>query len=100
MYYKNYLLILLAAILLAACTSAKEIMAPDGGVVYKINCDGLSLDWHHCYQKAEKICQGHGYNFVRRNHGNFDIKISTAEEAQNVSGYGDNISRYTFIRCK
>lgn len=99
MNYRNLLLILACSIILMACAGAEKIVIPDGGVVYRITCDSLSLDWDDCYKKADKVCEGRGYSFVRRNHGKFDQQISTAKEAQNVAGYGNDITRYTFIRC-
>jgi hypothetical protein len=90
---------LVCSLLLIACTGAEEILTPDGRVVYKINCDSLSLDWDDCYKKADKVCDGRGYTFIRRDHGKFDLEISTAKEAQNTAGYGNDITRYTFIQC-
>lgn len=54
-------------LLLAGCTTTKEIRRPDGTVEYLIAC-GASLGWNICYDKANQICPG-GYTTLAEDAG-------------------------------
>lgn len=54
-------------LLLAGCTTTKEIRHPEGTVEYLIAC-GASLGWNICYDKANQICLG-GYTTLAEDAG-------------------------------
>lgn len=57
--------VLLAAALLAGCTRARPVTAPDGGQGYAIDCSGIQHQLADCYARATKACPS-GYNVLSR----------------------------------
>jgi len=58
--------LLLTAVLLCGCATAKKIYTPEGKEGYSINCSGSALNWGMCYEKAGKICGSKGYEVLEK----------------------------------
>ena len=56
------LLVALLVLALAGCTSAKQITTPDGRQGYTVECAGTVLTWDDCFERADELCKGRGYD--------------------------------------
>lgn len=54
-------IIILVALTLTACATAKETYTPSGEKGYTINCSGTAANWGMCSQKAGELCGPAGY---------------------------------------
>jgi hypothetical protein len=53
-------------LVLASCTSAKQITTPDGRQGYTVGCGGSLLSWEDCFERASEICGGRSYDVFTR----------------------------------
>ena len=58
--------LLLIAILLGGCATAKKTYTSDGKEGYSITCSGSALNWGMCYEKAGEICGSKGYEVLEK----------------------------------
>lgn len=73
---KKILLISIAIMTLAACTTTTQINRGDGKKQFLIAC-GSATPWSVCYEKANAVCPS-GYNDVSKD-GGFNRKELTVE---------------------
>jgi hypothetical protein len=52
--------------LLAGCTTNREIYTPDGRRGQAIQCPGTANSWNGCYARAGEICGPRGYDIISR----------------------------------
>src|SRR5215468_1453520 len=60
------LLVTLLGLALASCTSVKQITTPDGRQGYTVACSGSVLTWEDCFERADLLCKGRGYDVYTR----------------------------------
>ena len=60
------LLVATLVLALAGCTSAKPITTPDGRQGYTVECSGTVLTWDDCFERADDLCKGRGYDVFTR----------------------------------
>lgn len=88
--------LILAASLIAGCTTQKTIYLPDGRQGHAIDCSGTAMTWGDCYARAGSICRAKGY----------DILSKEGEESSSVAGTqygvfgGTSMKRSLVIACK
>jgi len=88
--------LLLIAVLLSGCATAKKTYTSDGKEGYSINCSGSALNWGMCYEKAGEICGSKGYEVLEKS-GDKGAMLS----GNQFGIYGGSvINRSMIIKCK
>ena len=82
--------------LLAGCASTPRTYAPDGRRSYSVNCSGLARDWSICYERAERLCDGRGYDVIAVN-GDLGARVS--DSPQTLVG-ATTVGRNLDVACK
>ncbi|WCM53058.1 hypothetical protein OH720_08605 [Pseudomonas sp. WJP1] len=60
------LVVLMAMLALASCTSNARTHAMRGVSGIEVDCSGLGSGWERCQKRAGKECKGAGYKVVAR----------------------------------
>lgn len=60
----NYGWLVLGALLLGGCATARVLKAPDGTEIHAITCDGFGASIQTCREKAVAICSPRNYTVV------------------------------------
>ena len=94
-------LILLAAVVLAGCTTSREIIGPDGAKLFSINCNGTARDISYCYEKAGELCGAAGYEVINTDGSSSPMLIANRMPggAFNMTGVSI-VTRNVMARCK
>ena len=93
---RTRLLLPLLLLLLAGCTSAKQVYTPDGRQGYTIDCSAYRLTWSACFERASDLCGARGY----------DILTSVGEPGAQIAGSpqfvggSTTMNRSMVIACK
>ncbi|WP_448110438.1 hypothetical protein [Pseudomonas lini] len=62
----NKLIVVIAVLTLAGCTTSAKTHAVRGVSGVEIDCSGLGSGWEKCHKRAAKECKGAGYKVVVR----------------------------------
>jgi hypothetical protein len=62
----NRLVVVMAVLVLAGCTTSARTHAMRGVSGIEIDCSGLGSGWERCEKRAVKECKGAGYKVVTR----------------------------------
>ena len=62
----NKLIVVVAMLVLAGCTTNAKTHAVRGVSGIEVDCSGLGSEWDRCYKRAAKECKGVGYKVVAR----------------------------------
>jgi hypothetical protein len=62
----NKLIVVIAVLTLAGCTTSAKTHAVRGVSGIEIDCSGLGSGWERCHKRAAKECKGAGYKVVVR----------------------------------
>ncbi|WP_448093721.1 hypothetical protein [Pseudomonas lini] len=62
----NKLIVVIAVLTLAGCTTSAKIHAVRGVSGIEIDCSGLGSGWEKCHKRAARECKGAGYKVVVR----------------------------------
>jgi hypothetical protein len=62
----NKLIVVIAVLTLAGCTTSAKTHAVRGVSGIEIDCSGLGSGWERCHKRAVKECKGAGYKVVVR----------------------------------
>ena len=62
----NKLIVVMAVLTLAGCTTSAKTHAVRGVSGIEIDCSGLGSGWEKCHKRAAKECKGAGYKVVVR----------------------------------
>ncbi|MBK5301867.1 MULTISPECIES: hypothetical protein [Gammaproteobacteria] len=62
----NKLIVVIAVLTLAGCTTSAKTHAVRGVSGIEIDCSGLGSGWEKCHKRAAKECKGAGYKVVVR----------------------------------
>jgi hypothetical protein len=62
----NKLIVMIAVLTLAGCTTNAKTHAVRGVSGIEIDCSGLGSKWERCERRAAKECLGAGYKVVAR----------------------------------
>ncbi|WP_339502581.1 hypothetical protein [Pseudomonas silesiensis] len=62
----NKLIVAVAVLALAGCTTNVKTHAKRGVSGIVVDCSGLGSGWEKCRKRAEKECKGAGYKVVTR----------------------------------
>ncbi|MCW8276796.1 hypothetical protein IMF27_14850 [Pseudomonas sp. PCH199] len=62
----NKLIVVMALLVLAACTTNARTYAVRGVSGIEIDCSGLGSGWEKCRKRADKECKASGYKVVAR----------------------------------
>lgn len=88
--------LLLIAVLLGGCATAKKTYTSDGKEGYSITCSGSALNWGMCYEKAGEICGSKGYKVLEKSGDQ-----GTMLYGNQFGLYGGSvINRNMIIKCK
>ncbi len=60
---KATIVVILPALLLAACATSRPMQGPNGGTAYFIKCGSAVIE--ACYEEASRVCPN-GYTFADR----------------------------------
>jgi hypothetical protein len=70
------LLMALAALATAACSSVHQTYVPDGRRGYVITCGGLLNNYSSCLVKAGRACGSNGYETLKGSEDDRDLLIA------------------------
>jgi hypothetical protein len=87
--------VLLLALPLAACVTARPLTLPDGSHGVAIRCNGAALDISSCYEQAGKSCPN-GYDVMGANQESTPVLF--ASQYSLVAGRAAH--RSLMVRCK
>jgi len=101
------ILILLAAMLAAGCTTVKPVTLSDGSQGHAISCGGTAQSMGDCMEKAGEICGAAGYTVMAQNGSSTPVMLSNGSfqaSPQFSSGgmmatYGAIVQRSLFVKC-
>ncbi|MDR8365319.1 MULTISPECIES: hypothetical protein [Pseudomonas] len=62
----NKLIVVIAVLTLAGCTTSAKTHAVRGVSGIEIDCSGLGSGWERCHKRAARECKGAGYKVVVR----------------------------------
>ena len=62
----NKLILAIAFLALAGCTTNAKTHAVRGVSGIEVDCSGLGSGWEKCHKRAAKECKGAGYKVVAR----------------------------------
>ncbi|UVM52134.1 MULTISPECIES: hypothetical protein [unclassified Pseudomonas] len=62
----NKLIVVIAVMTLAGCTTSAKTHAVRGVSGIEIDCSGLGSGWERCHKRAARECKGAGYKVVVR----------------------------------
>ncbi|MNF97003.1 hypothetical protein D3C84_798170 [compost metagenome] len=62
----NKLVVAIAVLALAGCTTNAKTHAVRGVSGIEVDCSGLGSEWERCEKRAAKECKGAGYQVVAR----------------------------------
>ncbi|KAB0508724.1 MULTISPECIES: hypothetical protein [Pseudomonas] len=62
----NKLIVVIAVLTLAGCTTSAKTHAVRGVSGIEIDCSGLGSGWEKCHKRAARECKGAGYKVVVR----------------------------------
>jgi hypothetical protein len=62
----NKLVVAIAVLTLAGCTTNAKTHAVRGVSGIEVDCSGLGSEWERCEKRAAKECKGAGYQVVAR----------------------------------
>ncbi|MCE6975981.1 hypothetical protein EI534_00745 [Pseudomonas frederiksbergensis] len=62
----NKLIVMMAVLTLAGCTTSAKTHAVRGVSGIEIDCSGLGSGWEKCHKRAARECKGAGYKVVVR----------------------------------
>ena len=62
----NKLIVVIAVLTLAGCTTNAKTHAVRGVSGIEIDCSGLGSSWERCQKRAAKECKGAGYKVLAR----------------------------------
>lgn len=62
----NKLIVVIAVLTLAGCTTSAKTHAVRGVSGIEIDCSGLGSGWEKCHKRAVRECKGAGYKVVVR----------------------------------
>lgn len=62
----NKLIVVIAVLTLAGCTTSAKTHAVRGVSGIEVDCSGLGSGWERCHKRAAKECKGAGYKVVVR----------------------------------
>ena len=62
----NKLIVAVAVLALAGCTTNAKTHAVRGVSGIEVDCSGLGSGWEKCHKRAAKECKGAGYKVVAR----------------------------------
>lgn len=90
------LMIVISGVLLASCTTWKQVVLPSGQPGFTVDCSGTNLTWSHCFQKAGRACP-QGYDVAEKldKHGG---KVAVGD-LYGLLG-GSVVDRSMLIHCK
>lgn len=77
-------MIILIALTLTACASAKETYTPSGDKGYTLNCSGSVRNWGMCTQKAGELCGSSGYTILNQ-YGDQSVIVTTNQSGMNAT---------------
>jgi len=88
--------LLLIAVALGGCASARKIHILDGSEGYSINCSGGDSTWGNCYEKAGDVCGARGYNILEK-----ISEQSTSSSGNIIEQHGGTATnRNMIIKCR
>lgn len=96
--------IILAGLVVSACTTAKGVHLPDGAQGYSISCGGKLNSFAGCVEKAGEICAEKGYDIIDRS-GEVIPYSTTSADFGSYSGslrseQGAFVNRDLLIKCR
>lgn len=62
----NKLIVVIAVLTLAGCTTSAKTHAVRGVSGIEIDCSGLGSGWERCHKRAARECKGAGYKVIVR----------------------------------
>ncbi|EJM14016.1 hypothetical protein PMI21_03885 [Pseudomonas sp. GM18] len=62
----NKLIVVMAVMTLAGCTTSAKTHAIRGVSGIEVDCSGLGSGWERCHKRAAKECKGAGYKVIVR----------------------------------
>ena len=62
----NKLIVVIAVLTLAGCTTSAKTHAARGVSGIEIDCSGLGSGWEKCQKRANKECKAGGYKVISR----------------------------------
>ncbi|PBJ23107.1 hypothetical protein BSF44_27190 [Pseudomonas sp. ACN8] len=93
----NKLIVAVAVLALAGCTTNAKTHAVRGVSGVEVDCSGLGSKWEKCYKRAARECKGAGYQVVTRSD---DLKEEEEEEGLlgfNPAGF---LTRTMLVICR
>ena len=82
----NKLIVVIAVLTLAGCTTSAKTHAVRGVSGIEIDCSGLGAGWEKCYERASQECEGKTYRVL--------TKSSDAKEDSEDYPFGWNPAGY------
>lgn len=89
-------LCLIAAGLLAGCTTAKPVYLQDGRQGHVVDCSGTARNWSHCQAKAGELCGARGYEVLSNDQQNSFVHNTAFGNNQVIP----TASRSMMIACR
>ena len=91
----NKLIVVIAVLTLAGCTTSAKTHAVHGVSGIEIDCSGLGSGWEKCRKRANKECNAAGYKVVARSD---DVKDEDEDPfGFNPAGY---LTRTMLVICR
>ena len=107
----KYIIFILSALLLASCTTAKEISLPDGSKGYSVSCGGTLNSFASCFNKAGEMCGDKGYQILDKSGEVIPFAQANSNAGGSFTNFGGGFSgnsnfyassfvnRDLFIKC-